>query len=142
MSFLQRLPFLKPRVRPVGDTLEAGDAAQELSRRRRALVFKGFLFVAIVVAAMLAFPRGTVYQYTVEQDEIWRQPNLHAPFTFAIQKPADELERERDDVRSRTSPIFQENAEAVAELRMAAEELGDRFDRVLGKYASYVENRT
>ncbi len=103
---------------------------------------KGFLFVAIVVAAMLAFPRGTVYQYTVEQDEIWRQPNLHAPFTFAIQKPADELERERDDVRSRTSPIFQENAEAVAELRMAAEELGDRFDRVLGKYASYVENRT
>lgn len=142
MSFLQRLPFLKPRVRPVGDTLEAGDAAQELSRRRRALVFKVFLFVAIVVAAMLAFPRGTVYQYTVEQDEIWRQPNLHAPFTFAIQKPADELERERDDVRSRTSPIFQENAEAVAELRMAAEELGDRFDRVLGKYASYVENRT
>ncbi len=142
MSFLKRIPFLKPRVRPVGDTLEAGDAPQERSRRRRALVLKGFLFSAIVVVTMLAFPRGTLYQYTVEQDEIWRQPNLHAPFTFAIQKPADELEREREQVRQSTLPIFQQDLDATTSLRIEASALGQRFDRLLGHYASYVENRT
>jgi putative nucleotidyltransferase with HDIG domain len=142
MSFLKRIPFLKPRVRPVGDTLEAGDAPQERSRRRRALVLKGFLFSAIVVVTMLAFPRGTLYQYTVEQDEIWRRPNLHARFTFAIQKPADELEREREQVRQSTLPIFQQDLDATTSLRIEASALGQRFDRLLGHYASYVENRT
>lgn len=141
MSFLQRLPFFKPRVRPVGDTLEAGDAALERSRNRRALFMKAMLFLAIVVVTMLAFPRGTVYQYTVEQDEIWRQPNLHAPFTFAIQKPEEVLEQEREEIRQRTLPIFQSNVDATAALRTEAEALGRHFDRLLAHYASYVENR-
>jgi len=140
MSILNRLPLFKPRVRPVGDTLEAGDAAQERSRQRRAIALKVVLFVAIVLVTMLAFPR--VYQYTVEQDEIWRQPNLHAPFTFAIQKPDDVLEREREDVRRRTFPIFQQNVDASSDLLRESGSLGQHFDRLLAHYASYIENRT
>ncbi len=142
MSFLKRIPFLKPRVRPVGDTLEAGDAAFEQSRRRRSLAIKAGLFSSIVILTLIAFPKGTVYQYTAEQDEIWRQPNLHAPFTFAILKPEAELEAEREEVRRRTLPIFRNDLEALTAMRERADRLEDHLDRVLGHYGGFIQNRT
>lgn len=142
MSFFKRIFFLTPRVRPVGDTLEVGDSAQERIRNRRSAAVKAVLLVSIVVMTMIAFPRGTVYQYTVEQDEIWRQPNLHAPFTFAIMKPEAELEAERATIRRATPPVFQSNVDAVSELRQRTEDLRGRLDRTLTHYGSYLENRT
>lgn len=142
MSLFKRIPFLRPRVRPVGDTLEAGDSAQERSRRRRAVAVKASLLVSIVVMTMIAFPRGTVYQYTVEPDEIWRQPNLHAPFTFAIMKPENELEAERAAIRQNTPPFFQSDVDAISQLGLKTDALRARLDRTLGFYASYLENRT
>lgn len=142
MALFNRIPFLKPRVRPVGDTLEAGDAALEKTRRRRSMAVKTALLFSIVVMTMIAFPRGTVYQYTVEPDEIWRQPNLHAPFTFAIMKPEEELEAERDAIRRATAPIFKGDPDAVTTARERADVLRGRLDRTLAHYGSYLENRT
>src|SRR5690625_968904 len=38
--------------------------------------------------------------------EPWRADNLTAPFTFALQKSNQELEEERQEIISNTSPIF------------------------------------
>ena len=114
----------------------------ERSRKRRSVAVKASLLVSIVVMTMIAFPRGTVYQYTVEPDEIWRQPNLHAPFTFAIMKPVDELEAERAAIRRNTSPIFSSVVDANTRLGQQTEALGAHLDRTLGLHASYLENRT
>ena len=142
MSLLKRISFLRPRVRPVGDTLEAGDVALERGRKRRAQAVKAGLLVSIVAMTMIAFPRGTVYQYTVEPDEIWRQPNLHAPFSFAIQKPAAQLEAEKESVRRATPPIFRGDERAVNEVRWRASEMRDGLERSLSRFASYLENST
>ena len=143
MSLFKRIPFLKPRVRPVGDTLEAGgDPAAERTRKRRAQAVKASLLASIVVLTMIAFPQGTVYQYTVEPDEIWRQPNLHAPFTFAILKPEAQLEAERDAIRSATAPVFKGDESAVVSVQDQASVLRKRLDRSLSRYASYLENST
>ncbi|MDE2995507.1 MAG: metal-dependent phosphohydrolase [Bacteroidota bacterium] len=142
MSWTKRIPFLKPRVRPVGDTLEAGDSAAEVSRRRRQIAFKVGLMVALVVSTMIVFPRGTVYQYTVQMDEIWRQPNLHAPFTFAIAKPADVLDQERERMRQQTPPIFVRYPDADARLQQRSDSLLRHMDRILGHYGQFILSTT
>lgn len=142
MSFLKRLSFFGPPVRPVGDTLESGDIQNQISRKRRQIAFKIGMIVSLIVVTMIAFPRGTVYQYTVQMDEIWRQPNLHAPFTFAINKPAAELESERQAVRLETPPVFTRVQNAQEDVRDRAEQLRGQLQRILVHYGQFQLNQT
>lgn len=142
MSILNRIPFLKPRMRPVGDTLEAGDTAAEISRRRRRIAVKISLMLLLVVTTMIVFPRGTVYKYTVRMDEIWRQPNLHAPFTFAINKPAEVIEEEREAIRRETPPVFERKSELALVVREESNLLLQHMDRILEHYGEFLQNTT
>lgn len=142
MNWMKWIPFLRPRVRPVGRTLETGDTALMRSKKRRQLAVKIGLMLSLVVVIMVSFPRGKVYQYTVRMDEIWRQPNLHAPFTFAVKKPEEDVSAEREAVRQRTPPIFS-SEEATPELVQAqAQKLRLHMDRILAHYGRFVLNTT
>lgn len=142
MSWKQRIPFLRPRMRPVGSTLETGDAAASRTRRRRQLTVKVGLMLSLVVVTMIAFPSGTVYQYTVRMDEIWRQPNLHAPFTFAVKKPEEDVRAEKEAVRQRTPPIFGNEIAAADRVQGHAVRLRRHMDRILAHYDRFVFNTT
>jgi len=131
MSFLDKLPFFRPRVRPVGSNLERGMDNHSAVRRRRERWFRWFMVTLVVVAAIVVFPRAQVYEYTVEVDDIWRQDNLHAPFRYAIRKSADELQAERARVRRETPPIFREETDAGEHLLAR----GDTLLQALGSLA-------
>ncbi|PIQ63221.1 MAG: metal-dependent phosphohydrolase [Bacteroidetes bacterium CG12_big_fil_rev_8_21_14_0_65_60_17] len=123
MSLLDKLPFFRPRVRPVGSNLERGTDNQSAVKLRRERWFRWSMVAVVVASAIAVFPRVQVYQYTVEVDDIWRQENLHAPFRYAIRKSPDELRRERERVRRETPPIFREVTDASGKLREKREAL-------------------
>ncbi|MDA0873875.1 MAG: HDIG domain-containing protein [Bacteroidetes bacterium] len=126
----------------MGGTLEAGDSAAVRKRRRRQLAVKVGLMLSLVVVTMVAFPRGTVYQYTVRMDEIWRQPNLHAPFTFAVNKPDAVVQAEREAVRRSTPHIFSREEAAAERVQAQAIQLRQHMDRILTHYGRFVLNTT
>ncbi|MDA0377889.1 MAG: hypothetical protein O2899_00220, partial [Bacteroidetes bacterium] len=126
----------------MGGTLEAGDSAAVRKRRRRQLAVKVGLMLSLVVVTMVAFPRGTVYQYTVRMDEIWRQPNLHAPFTFAVNKPDAVVQAEREAVRRSTPLIFSREEAAAERVQAQAIQLRQHMDRILTHYGRFVLNTT
>lgn len=142
MAIFNRIPFLKPRVRPVGDTLEQGESHLVRSKKRKNLAIKLALFLTVITATMFVFPRGQEYQYTVGVDDIWRQANLQAPFSFAIQKPEEEIERERAQIRATTPPIFVLDNQAVSRVQIRWTQFTESMDRVLGHYGDYQTNST
>jgi len=100
------------------------------------------MILVVVTATMFVFPRGQVWETTVEVDDIWRQANLHAPFSFAIQKPQEELEQERLLIRSTTPPFFVRDAEAEDQIQARWQEFEETMDRILGHYGRYQINST
>jgi len=74
-------------MRPVGQTLEWGREPVEKRERRRQFIIRLLLFVGLVGLTLLAFPHEKVQIYNVEQDDIWRDKDLVAPFDFPIYTP-------------------------------------------------------
>lgn len=62
------------------------------------------LFIGISIFSLPKNPVNSGLNYTTGQP--WRNADLTAPFTFAIQKTDAELEEERQEIREKTAPIF------------------------------------
>ena len=95
MNLLEKLGWSKRQARPVGDQLETGRTEQESAAARRTnILIKLGLFLGLVGITLAAFPRGEMYEYTVEEGEVWRRPTLVAPFNFPVYKDPDMVERQ------------------------------------------------
>jgi putative nucleotidyltransferase with HDIG domain len=136
MGLLDMLGLKKKGPRPVGQDLESGrdDVAK---RARTKWLLRAGLFVVLLVATVGAFPRGEVFEYTVQVGDTWRQPTLVAPFNFPVYKDPETVQQERAAARARTPAFF-----AVvpgAQQRMAAnrDTLQQQLDRVFDAYAAF-----
>ncbi|MDA1027998.1 MAG: HDIG domain-containing protein [Bacteroidetes bacterium] len=141
MSFLQKLFYVKPIVRPVGTGLEAGDKLYSSPRRKRNAI-KGLIIFSVVLASLLVFPRSRLYQYTVGLEDSWKQENLLAPFQFAIRKDESDLDNEKKAVRRMTPPIVYEDFSASDRVMAKADSLHRRMDRLFEWYGQYQSNRS
>ena len=126
------------KARPVGTELESGGRGSdpEATARRKILLRLG-LFAALVVLALAAFPRGEVFEYTVQVGDTWRQPTLVAPFNYPIYKDQSKVAAEREKARTRTPPYFQELPNARQRMAANRDTLRKQMDRVLQAYADY-----
>lgn len=61
------------------------------------------------------FPGSERYDFTYQVGDIWRRADVEAPFDFAIYKSEAELEREREQVRRQTPPVFRGQSQSVSE---------------------------
>jgi cyclic-di-AMP phosphodiesterase PgpH len=77
-----------------------------------------FVFLGLVLAILPQTSFQPVSQYSI--GEPWRADDLTAPFTFSIKKTAEELQEEREEIRSQTAPIFhvQNDADIMIEGRL------------------------
>ena len=55
------------------------------------VIYKAILFLITTVAIVYLFPKGTQFQYDFNNGQLWKYDNLYAPFDFAIQKTAEEI---------------------------------------------------
>ena len=136
MSILETLGLSKKKARPVGHELESG-RSDEVREKRRHWLFRGGLFLALVIVTVLAFPRGEVYEYTVQVGDTWRQPTLVAPFNYPIRKDEGRVESERRNARQQTPPFFEEIPDAQAKMAANRDTLRKQLDRIMSAYADY-----
>ena len=63
--------------------------------RNHSNIYKGILFVVAVVLVVYFFPKGGQFKFEFQKGKPWQYDNLYAPFDFAIQKSAEDIEAEK-----------------------------------------------
>lgn len=139
MGLLERLGLAsseKPKARPVGTQLESGRSDDDSSAMRYWFI-RGGLFFALVLIALMAFPRGQVYQYTVQIGDTWRQPTLVAPFNFPVYKDPETVQAQRRAARSETPPYFRNLPNATQRMTDNRDTLQQQLNSIFDAYASF-----
>ncbi len=140
MGLFEKIGLGRKKPRPVGQKLETG---RESTRRagHANWTYKVGILLVLVALTLAAFPRGDLYQYTVQVGEEWRQEDLTAPFDFPIYKSAETMETERADVRRRTPPYFMEIVDAQERMAANRDTVAQHLLRVFEAYESYQLNK-
>lgn len=137
MGLLDQLGWSRHTAQPVGHELEtSGRTDDDGSRWQYWAVRAGLLFVLIGIT-VAAFPRGEVYEYTVQIGDTWRQSTLEAPFDFPVYVDQEQVEAKRDTVRKNTPPYFRERTEARQRLQANRDSLAQELNRIFTHYADF-----
>ncbi|MEM6648075.1 MAG: HDIG domain-containing metalloprotein [Bacteroidota bacterium] len=141
MAFWRRLFSRKPRMRPVGKTLEVGAPVDSKAELRRGLI-KASIFLGLIVLTMLAFPRISLYEFAVEVGDTWNRDDLTAPFDFPYYKDAAVLEAERAAIRQSTRPRFLEVPNATELMYANRDTVTAQLEGVFERYRSFKLNQS
>jgi putative nucleotidyltransferase with HDIG domain len=142
MGLLEQLGWSRRTAQPVGHELEtSGRSEEEDSSQWQYWLLRVGLPLLLIVITAAAFPRGEVYEYTVQVGDTWRQATLEAPFDFPIYIDQEQVQAKRDTVRKNTPPYFNELADPRSMLKANRDTLARQLDRVLEAYASYRYHR-
>ncbi len=135
MSFLEKIG-LGPKKNP-----EAPVIGEKKKRKEESSAFKNSIYVRIgIIAAFFILLFVTVPQPSFQQKanyqigQPWMQEDLTAPFTFAIQKSEEQLEREKQTVRETTPPIYHRNTKVGANVESSLDSIFNRIDTILQIY--------
>lgn len=115
---------------------------EEAANEKRNKYFRVAIFVSFLVIVIIALPQTTfqpVANYTV--DEPWRSDDLTAPFTFSIQKTSEELQEEREEIRSQTIPIFHVNPNAGIAIESRLDSVYRSMQPVLDSYLQWQRSK-
>ncbi|WP_038262490.1 HD family phosphohydrolase [Zhouia amylolytica] len=76
---------------------------QFLSRiyKNQSNIYKVSLFLLVIALIVYLFPKGGKFKYDFQKGKIWQYETLYAPFDFAIYKTDEELNREKDSLKSK-----------------------------------------
>lgn len=103
----------------------------------RVLILLGFLVVLILSVPQTSFKEPVSY----DVGEPWRADDLTAPFTFAIQKSNEELEKERQTIQESTPPIFHVDYDAEIAMQSKLDSLFQRLGPVTDSYESWQQSK-
>ncbi len=111
-------------------------------KRSRNLLGKSLILLSLTAVTVLAFLRGSVYETTVEEGDIWQRETLVAPFDFAIYKTEDSLRAEQDRVRFTTEPVFHGNSQAQVRMEENFEAAVWQLDEIFEAYRQWRLNQS
>ena len=74
--------------------------------KNNAIIYKVLLFLITVVSIVYLFPKSGRFKYDYPQGKPWQYDNFYAPFDFAIQKTAKEIEEETEEIRLNAKKYF------------------------------------
>jgi hypothetical protein len=63
------------------------------------------------------FPKGGQFKYEFQKGKPWQYENYYAPFDFAIQKDAQEIEQEKQQIHKTSKQFFRYNDEVVTQVK-------------------------
>jgi len=143
MGLLEQLGWRRRSPQPVGHELEtSGRSGEADSSDWTFWVLRGGLLLILIGITAAAFPRGEVYEYTVQVGDTWRQSTLEAPFDFPVYADEEQVEARRDTVRKNTPPYFRELVDARQQLEANRDTLARQLDRVFEHYTEYQRHRS
>ncbi|CAZ94535.1 HDIG domain-containing protein [Zobellia galactanivorans] len=66
--------------------------------KNQSLLYKYFLYLVSVACIVFFFPKGGKFKYEFQKGKPWQYENLYAPFDFSIQKSAEDIEKEKNEL--------------------------------------------
>ena len=141
MGLLEKLGWSRRAPQPVGQELETSGRSNEETSDWTYWALRGGLLLILIGITAAAFPRGEVYEYTVQVGDTWRQSTLEAPFDFPVYVDQAQVKARRDTVRQNTPPYFRELANARQKLQANRDTLATQLDRIFQAYADYRRQR-
>lgn len=107
MSFLEKIGLGQKKKELTPLIGEKKKKEQEKYSLKRNPFIQLAILILFIGGSIFSLPRNPVNSgLNYAPGQPWRNPDLTAPFTFAIQKTSDELEQERQEIREKTAPIF------------------------------------
>jgi hypothetical protein len=84
--------------------------------RNNTIIYKVILFLITTVAIVYLFPKGGQFKYDFSNGQLWKYDNLYATFDFAIQKTAEEISLEKQQIKTNTKLYFLYDTELVSKV--------------------------
>lgn len=78
----------------------------KLLQKHRVYIYKTLLFLIAIILLVFIFPKQGKFEYEFQKNRPWMHEDLMAPKDFAILKPKEEIEQERERVLSQFKPYF------------------------------------
>lgn len=138
MSFLKKIGLGQKKTESVPGLGANKIREQQEKDRKKNRIYIGLILVSFLSLVIISLPQTTfqpVASYSV--GEPWRTDDLTAPFTFSILKTAEELTRERDEIRSQTPPIFHVNNDVDLEIEDNLDLIYRSLQPVLDSYLQW-----
>ncbi len=138
MSILKKLGLGQKKLeKPPGIGTNQLKEKEKLNKKK-AKYFRAVILVVFLGLMFAALPETTfqpVASYSI--GEPWRADDLTAPFTFSIQKTADEIQEEREEIRRQTAPIFHIDSRADVFIEARLDSVYRRIQPVLDSYLQW-----
>lgn len=138
MSILKKLGLGQKKLeKPPGIGTNQLKEKEKLNKKK-AKYFRAVIVVVFLGLVFAALPETTfqpVASYSI--GEPWRADDLTAPFTFSIQKTADEIQEEREEIRRQTAPIFHIDSRADVFIEARLDSVYRRIQPVLDSYLQW-----
>lgn len=138
MSFLEKIGLgqKKKEITPlIGEKKKKEQEKYSLKRNPYIRVAILLLFIAISAFSLPRNPVNSGLNYTTGQP--WRNPDLTAPFDFAINKTEDELVKEREEIREETPPIFRVDTNVPITIQTRLDSIYRDMHTVLESYSDW-----
>jgi len=87
--------------------------------RNNTTIYKVLLFLFTTIAIVYLFPKGGQFKYDFNNGQLWKYDNLYAAFDFAIQKTADEISLEKQQIKSNAKLYYQYDTKVLNEVTTA-----------------------
>ncbi|NOR29391.1 MAG: HDIG domain-containing protein [Lutibacter sp.] len=94
------------------------------------LIYKLFLYIASIILVVYLFPKGGQFKYEFQKGKPWQYENYYAPFDFAIQKSAEEVTAETENIKKNSKQFFEYNEEVVV---IVKNEISSKINQLLSK---------
>lgn len=142
MGILEKLG-LAPKKRQgapvIGEKKKKQEEASSLKHNPYLRTFILIVFLGVIVASI---PEST-YKEPINYNigEPWRADDLTAPFTFAIQKSDQELEKERQTIRETTPPIFHKKPDVQISVQSKLDSLFQGLSSIKKGYDNWQQSK-
>lgn len=81
------------------------------------IIYKVILFLITAVSIVYFFPKGGQFKYDFNKGKPWQYDILLAPFDFAIQKTAEEIELDKKTIRDNAKLYFNDDMRVLDDVK-------------------------
>lgn len=81
------------------------------------LIYKLLLYIVTIFLVVYLFPKGGQFKYEFQKGKPWQYENYYAPFDFAIQKSAEEIENETRKLKETSKQFFEYDEEIAINVK-------------------------
>lgn len=104
---------------------------------KHGLFYKALIVLCFLAFVVILFPRTSFKEVNYKVGDLWRQEDLVAPFTFSLLKNKSELEKEKQDIRNSTLPIYHLEYKIRVQVQSSLDSLNNNMKAVLELYRQW-----